>query len=191
MRNTLVAVLTGCLIMSTGGVSVGCRTSPAEAADLVLLGGNLVTLDDVSPRAEALAAKGDRIVALDTNEQIRTRIGRQTKVIELHGRTVVPGMIDAHVHFLGIGARKLQIDASGAAAKEEIVAKVAAQVAQSQAGAWIQGRREKLKGSLTPGKLADVVILSRDIMSISPPEILETEIFTTILGGKVVYQKED
>jgi predicted amidohydrolase YtcJ len=50
---------------------------------------------------------------------------------------------------------------------------------------------EEIKGSLTPGKLADIVVLSKDIMIIQASEILETEVLMTILGGKIVYRKSD
>jgi predicted amidohydrolase YtcJ len=48
---------------------------------------------------------------------------------------------------------------------------------------------EDIKGSITPGKLADFAVLSKDIMTVPPPEILETEVLMTLLGGKVVYEK--
>jgi predicted amidohydrolase YtcJ len=50
---------------------------------------------------------------------------------------------------------------------------------------------EDIKGTLTPGKLADIVVLSKDIMTIPAPEILETEVLMTILGGKVVFEKSE
>ena len=117
----------------------GCRTTPQEVADLVLLDGKVVTMDSAKPGAQAIAVKADRIVAVGTNDQVRAWIGAGTVVERLAGKTVVPGMIDAHTHFLNIGARRLQIDAAGTS-KSEIVAKVAAQAAQTKPGEWIRGR---------------------------------------------------
>ncbi len=135
----IVRSFAACILLLIGISLSGCRSSPQETADLVLLHGNIVTMDRSTPEVEAIAAKGDRIVALGGNEEVQAWIGDGTQVIELAGRTVVPGMIDAHTHFAGIGARRLQIDA-GAAAKGEILQKVAAQVTRSKAGEWIQGR---------------------------------------------------
>lgn len=138
MRNLLKT--TGCSLLALCWIlSPGCRTAPRETADLVLVGGHIVTMDRSNPEAAAVAVKGDRILTVGSDDEIRAKVGPATRVIELEGRTVVPGMIDAHTHFLSIGVRHLQIDAGGST-KEEILAKVAAKAAESEPGEWIQGR---------------------------------------------------
>jgi predicted amidohydrolase YtcJ len=134
-----VQLLKAAVLSLIGIACSGCGHHPIQPADLVLLHGNIVTMDRSKPEAEGIAARGDRIVAIGRNEEMQDWIGDGTRVIELSGKTVVPGMIDAHTHFLGIGARRMQIDA-GAAAKEEIIQKVAAQVARAKPGEWILGR---------------------------------------------------
>jgi predicted amidohydrolase YtcJ len=119
---------------------LGCGSGPGESPDLVLAGGNVVTMDGARPRAQAVAVKADRIVAVGSDAELRRSAGAATRIVELAGRTVVPGMIDAHTHFLSIGARRMQIDASTAKDKSEIVRMVAERAAQAKPGEWIVGR---------------------------------------------------
>jgi len=128
------------LMLAFGTAFLGCSAGPQPAADLVLLGGNVVTMESAQPTAAAVAIRADRIVAVGTDAEVQKWVGGSTQVIELQGKTVVPGMIDAHTHFAGIGARKLQVDAAGTTSKEDIVRLVAAEVARSNPGEWIQGR---------------------------------------------------
>ncbi len=118
----------------------GCAAPPAEQADLALVGANVVTMNEKSPLAEAVAIKGDRILAVGSNEAIRRHIGADTEVLDLAGKTVVPGMIDSHVHFLGLGSRLLQLDARNVRDKDEILERVAAASSHAGPGEWIQGR---------------------------------------------------
>jgi hypothetical protein len=73
-------------------------------ADLVLLNGTVFTVDPDRPRAGAVAIFRDRIVAVGTNSEIRSRIGRSTRIVDLEGRFVVPGFVDDHTHFAQAGA---------------------------------------------------------------------------------------
>jgi predicted amidohydrolase YtcJ len=73
-------------------------------ADLVLLNGTVYTVDPDRPRAGAIAVFRDRIVAVGTNSEIRSRIGRSTRIVDLDGRFVVPGFVDDHTHFAQAGA---------------------------------------------------------------------------------------
>ena len=76
---------------------------PAPApADLVLLNGNVVTVDQKFSIATALAVREGRFVAVGSNNEIKRHIGKGTRVIEGRGRTVIPGLIDTHVHALGV-----------------------------------------------------------------------------------------
>lgn len=118
----------------------GCSSGRQPPADLVLLGGNVLTMDSARLSAAAVAIRADRIVGVGTDAEMQEWVGGRTQVIELKGLTVIPGMIDAHTHFVGIGARKLQVDAAGTTSKEDIVRLVAAEVARSNPGEWIQGR---------------------------------------------------
>ena len=81
---------------------VGC-SSQLEPAELILLNGKLVTVDDDRPEAQALAASGGRIVAIGTDEEIERYRGPDTRVVDLDGNLAIPGFIEGHAHFLGVG----------------------------------------------------------------------------------------
>ena len=114
--------------------------SVGEQADLVLRGGRIVTLDDKIPEAEALAARDGRIVAIGTAAEIAPYVGPSTEVIELHTRFAMPGFIEGHGHFTGIGENKMNLDLVRTTSWDEIVQAVARAVANARPGQWIVGR---------------------------------------------------
>ncbi len=118
-----------------------CSPAPAvEPATLVLRGGRIVTVDEARPDAQALAARGDRIVALGSAEEVQPYIGPQTEVIELAGLTAFPGLIDGHAHFMGLGQALQVLDLRDVSTWDEIVSMVRTAAAQAKPGEWIQGR---------------------------------------------------
>ncbi|HAK55602.1 MAG: amidohydrolase [Vicinamibacterales bacterium] len=126
-------------VFVAAGLAACGPSAPDEAADLVLVGGNVVTMADGAPVAEAVAVVGDRITAVGTDAEIQALVGPTTEVIALEGMTVIPGMIDAHVHFTRLG-RQQQILNTRGLTKEEIVAEVDRRAAAAQPGDWIEGR---------------------------------------------------
>src|SRR5437867_11866046 len=88
------------------------RTGNTPPADLVLRGGRIVTLDERTPEAQALAVTGGRIVAVGSDAEIAGRIAASTQVIDLHGQFAMPGFIEGHGHFLGIGESRMNLDLS-------------------------------------------------------------------------------
>jgi predicted amidohydrolase YtcJ len=116
----------------------GCAAHP-EPADLVLLDGKIVTLEEDRPVVRALAARGGRIVELGSNDRLSRFVGPDTRVIDLDGRTAVPGFIEAHAHFTGIGRSLMNLELTGARTWEEIVDLVAAAARDAESGAWILG----------------------------------------------------
>lgn len=122
-----------------GVLLAGCA-APREPADLVLLGGKLVTVDSARPAAEGLAARDGRIVAVGSDEEVRGFVGPGTRVIELQGKLAVPGFIESHAHFTSIGRERQQLDVSGARSWDEVVARVAEAVAEARPEEWIVGR---------------------------------------------------
>jgi predicted amidohydrolase YtcJ len=118
-----------------------CRNAPAiEPATMVLRGGTIVTMDDAMPEAQALAVRGDRIVAVGTSEQIAPYVGPATEVVELGGLTAVPGLIEGHGHFMGLGQSRMVIDLMDTTSWDQIVSLVGAAAAKAQPGEWILGR---------------------------------------------------
>ena len=134
-RNTLVGVCLSVIVV----FSLGCGPG-LEPADLVLRDGKIVTVDDTNPEAQALAVRGDEIIAIGTNDEVAAYIGEMTQVIELDGQLAIPGFIEGHGHFLGVGNAQMQLRLMDTQNWEEVVSMVAAAVEQAQPGQLIRGR---------------------------------------------------
>jgi len=109
-------------------------------ADLVLRNGKIVTVDDERPDAQALAVRGDTIAAVGSNQEIQPYIGAATKVIDLKGALATPGLIDAHVHFTGVGDAAKNLKLATAKSWDEIVRMVGEAAQKAKPGEWILGR---------------------------------------------------
>lgn len=131
-----------------------CDSSdPAFTADLVLTNGKIVTVDPDLPQAEAVAIQGYQILAVGTSEEMDFYRGTGTQVIDLEGKLAVPGFIDSHGHYMGLGNAKMILDLTQARTWEEIVQMVAEAAAEAEPGDWIQGRgwhQEKWASVPTP-----------------------------------------
>lgn len=125
------------LLLST--VVVAGQNQPAPAT-LVLRNGKVVTVDAATPEAQAVAIRGDRIVAVGTNEAVQQYVGRDTQVIDLRGQLAIPGLVESHGHFMGLGQSKLTLDLMDVKDWDEIVSMVAAAAKQAKPGEWILGR---------------------------------------------------
>jgi predicted amidohydrolase YtcJ len=115
-------------------------TAQAPPADLVLTNGRIVTVEDAVPEVEALAVSGGRIEALGTAADIRRLIGPSTKVIDLHGQLAIPGFIESHGHFTGVGGMQLELNLMNVDSWDKIVAMVAEAASHAKPGQWIYGR---------------------------------------------------
>ena len=125
-----------------------------QKADTVFLNGNIYTVDAKFSKATALAIKGDRLIYVGSDEEAKKYVGKDTKVVDLDGKTVIPGIIEGHMHFPGYGEKLLQIDAFWKA-KEDILAAVKADADRLPDGEWIVGRgwnQEVWPGSQFPTK---------------------------------------
>ncbi len=120
------------LLLATGSVR-------AEA-DLVLKNGTLITMEEGLPRATTIAVSGDKILAVGSEKEISNHVGPDTKVIDLHGAFVYPGLIDSHVHIRNLGALRVQIDVTGTHDKTTILNQVRERLLKSRKGEWILGR---------------------------------------------------
>jgi adenine deaminase len=89
--------------LAAGVIWAACAAQPAVPADLVLVNGNILTVNRSDEVVEAIAVTNGRISAVGTSQEIRTLVGARTRVIDLHGRTATPGLIDSHVHFSEAG----------------------------------------------------------------------------------------
>ncbi len=119
----------------------GLACAPAEEpADLVLMNGRVVTMDEDNPIVEAVASRGQELVVVGTNADVDRLIGPGTEVIDLAGALAVPGLIEGHGHFLGLGRATMQLDLRTVLDFDEILAMVGAAAAEAAPGQWILGR---------------------------------------------------
>ncbi|MFN2421276.1 MAG: amidohydrolase [Gemmatimonadota bacterium] len=124
-------------------IVAGLEPTPSvrDAADLVVIDGVVYTVDSTTPEVEAFAVRDGAIVALgDSRTILEEHRGPLTRVLDLQGRTVIPGLIDAHAHVMGLGRALRSIDLVGTTRPEEIALKVSAAVKGRPAGSWITGR---------------------------------------------------
>jgi hypothetical protein len=121
-------------------ISACSRQPGVEPASLVLRNGHIVTVDSARPAAQAVAIRADRIVALGSNEEIQRFIGPATEVMDLAGRTAIPGFIEGHGHFMGLGQARTVLDLMDVESFDEIVNMVGAAAKAAKPGEWIQGR---------------------------------------------------
>ena len=112
--------------------------NPQEVS-MLLVNGAVYTLNEKQPSAEAIAIRDGKIVGVGSNEDIRARF-KSASVIDLHGKPVYPGFIDAHAHLENLGAALMNLNVSGTSSVQEIQQLVADRVATTQVGRWIRGR---------------------------------------------------
>lgn len=111
-----------------------------EGADVVFKNGQIYTVNERQPRAEAVAVKGGRIIFVGSNAGVKKYVGRETRVVDLKGRTVVPGLTDAHNHLIGVGLREMTLNLEGITSLEDFLTKVKARVERAKQGEWVTGR---------------------------------------------------
>lgn len=114
--------------------------SDTNYAELVFLNGTIYTVDDEIGTVEAIAIDADTIMFAGTAEEIKDLIDDKTNVIDLKGATAIPGFIDSHAHFLGLGELKLKIDLLDTKSWDEIVELVKKAAEEKEKGEWIIGR---------------------------------------------------
>ncbi|MBS1855447.1 MAG: amidohydrolase [Acidobacteria bacterium] len=147
----------------------------AQPAALVLRNGKIATVNPAQPAAQALAVRGDRIAAIGSDRDIARWIGPNTRVIDLHGMLAIPGFIEGHGHFTGVGEFRMGLDLREARTWNEIVDQVARAVAQARPGEWIIGRgwhQSKWTAAPTPNVEGFPLHASLDKVSPNNPVLL-------------------
>lgn len=131
------------------------------AADLALINGRIWTGSKSQPVAEALASRGERIVAIGSNDDVTNLIDSNTRVVDLQGRLALPGFIDSHTHFIEAGFHLLSVDLRDAPTPDEFARRIGNHAAKLSAGRWITGGdwdHERWPGAALPTKeLIDAV----------------------------------
>ena len=117
------------------------RQAPAPSpADLILVNTKIYTVDDSHPFVDAMAVRGGRVAFVGSTREALLLRGPSTQVVDLAGRIVIPGMVDAHAHLFGLGTFLRDIDLTDTRSYDAIVARVAGRVTDLPAGRWVIGR---------------------------------------------------
>jgi predicted amidohydrolase YtcJ len=155
------------LIVSVMILSFNCAKK--EPADLVLKNGKIITVDESKPEAQALAVRGDLVVAVGSDKDIEPYIGDATQVIDLNGMLAIPGFIESHGHFTGVGRAKMQLNLMKVKNWDEVIAMVAKAVEDAKPGEWIQGRGwHQEKWDTTPEPNIDGLPYHHSLSKVSP-----------------------
>ena len=129
------------LTLSALFLAVSCgRPQPAETADLILINGNIYTVDSLQMSAQAIAVKGERILKVGSNEDIQQLKGDSTQVIDLEGKFLMPGFIEGHGHYAGLGSSLMNLNFLKSKSWDDIVKLVEQRAKSARRGDWIIGR---------------------------------------------------
>jgi len=145
---------------------VSANAAAQTRADLLLINGRVLTVDSADHVAQAVGIAGNRIIAVGTTAEVERAAAPNARRIDLAGRTVTPGLLDAHAHFSEGGAERLYVlDLSYPNVKTipDVAAAIRAKTATAPKGTWIEGR------GWDEGKLAERrVITAKDLDAASP-----------------------
>jgi predicted amidohydrolase YtcJ len=114
--------------------------SQSNRADLIVVNANIYTVDSMHPTASALAVSGGRVVLTGTNAEVRAIAGPRTQMLDVKGRTVIPGMVDAHAHLLGLATALRNVKLAGSKSYDEVIRRVLERAPSIKSGEWLQGR---------------------------------------------------
>jgi predicted amidohydrolase YtcJ len=128
------------LIISGLAMILAAGQTKPEPAQLILKNGNIYTVSESQPRAEAVAVRYGKIIFVGSTVDVKKYDGKGTRVIDLKGKTVVPGMTDAHYHLAGVGRREMTLNLEGASSLEDFLSRVKARVDKAKPGEWVTGR---------------------------------------------------
>ena len=163
-RKALLSLAVLLLGLSKSSLTQTPSARLATKADLVLINGTILTVDAKDSVAEALAMRDGTIIAVGSKQQILALSDAQTQVLDLHGRTATPGLIDTHGHYQDGGVDELyNIELTDAKSVTEIVRRVQARVAITKPGEWVLG------SGWDEGKLAENrYVYASDLDKVSP-----------------------
>ena len=126
-----------CLTIAWSMTASVLKGGPAE---MIFMNGNVYTVNERQPHAEAIIVKGDRVAFIGSNAEVAKHKPDGARIIDLRGNTVVPGLTDAHCHIFGIGAREMKLDFEGTNSLVEFLDKLKERVRETPAGQWVTGR---------------------------------------------------
>ncbi len=143
--------------------------SSGPKADMVLTNGNVLTVEEAMPNAEAVAIVGDRIAAVGSSAEIAAWIGDSTEVIDLAGQTAMPGFIEGHGHYTSYGDSFYRLELRYDSSWQKVVDKVARAAEGAEPGEWIVGRGwHQDKWTVKEDILVDGVPIHDKLSAVSP-----------------------
>ena len=114
MKNTIFAFLLAVIFSISANAQM-------ISADLVIINANVRTMDDKMPKAQSIAVLGNKIIAVGSDSDTKSLIGKTTRVVDAKGKLVIPGFNDSHIHFMDGGAGLSSVDLRDAKTPEEFV----------------------------------------------------------------------
>lgn len=144
-----------------------CSNSDKEFATMIIHGGTIYTVDSTQTTVEAVATKNNIILFAGTLAEAETYKNEQTQLIDLKGKTMTPGLIEGHGHFMGLGYNELELDLMNTKSYQDIIDAVAERIKTAEPGEWILGRgwhqskwdsmpADLVKGFQTHQRLSDI-----------------------------------
>jgi predicted amidohydrolase YtcJ len=140
MKRLILFAILATLIFPSFLLSSVTANSAVPSADTIFINGNVYTVNEAQPHVDAIAVKDGKILFAGSNDKVEAFKGGSTKVIDLRGATVLPGLTDSHYHLLGVGAREITLNLEGTTSLDDFLSKVKARVNQTERGKWVTGR---------------------------------------------------
>lgn len=144
-----------------------CET--AEKADLVITNANVYTVNELQPKAEAVAVRDGKIVYVGSSGDAQVFVGESTRVLDLQGKTLTPGLIESHAHLLNMGYNRMNLDLLKTTSYQQIIDMVAEAAKEAEPGEWILGRGwHQSKWDSLPGKMVNGFQVHDQLSEVSP-----------------------
>ncbi|HUQ18719.1 MAG TPA: amidohydrolase [Gemmatimonadaceae bacterium] len=121
-------------------ILLSTNSAAAQKPDLIVVNANIYTVDPAHPSASAFGVRAGRLVYVGSNSGARALAGPSTRIVDVQGKTVIPGMVDAHAHLLGLATSLRNVALAGSKTYEEVIRRVVARVPTIKRGEWLQGR---------------------------------------------------
>jgi predicted amidohydrolase YtcJ len=128
------------LLLAASPLAPSAQSTTTTPADVVVVNGRIYTADAARPIVQAMAIRGGRVVFTGDAAGARALVGATTRTVDLEGRTVIPGMTDAHAHVVGLGDKLQAVDLMETRSYDEVIARVVERAKDTPKGEWILGR---------------------------------------------------
>jgi predicted amidohydrolase YtcJ len=157
------------LLLYLAAITLFTQCSQQAPVDLLIKGGKIYTADAGNPVVEAVAITGDKIIFAGSEEDAAQYLGGETQLIDLQGKTMTPGLIEGHVHMLGVGYNELNLDLMNIKNFDELVQKVEEAARKAKPGQWIVGRGwHQDKWDVKPEKIIKGFPVHNELSEVSP-----------------------